>query len=75
MSCVSPRGRCRPHLLGLVLHLAHGRLAVAAGHGAEGTTHVDVELPEVAGVRQIYDLPVPAGAGPGETGGRRGGGG
>lgn len=58
-------------LLGDVFHLAHGRVAVAARHGVDGPTDVDVVLLQVAGVRQIHGLPVAAGAGASQAAGRQ----
>lgn len=46
-----------------VLHLADGRLAVAAWDGVERPTYVDVILLQVQGVGQIHDLPVATGGG------------
>lgn len=51
-------------LLESILHLAHGRVLVAARNGVDGPTHVDVILLQVIGVRKIHHLPVGAGGGP-----------
>lgn len=53
----------RGALIGYVLHLADGRVAVAARHSVDGPAYVDVVLLQVRGVRQIHGVPVAAGGG------------
>lgn len=48
-------------MLGDVFHLADGRIAVAAVHGDDGPTDVDVILLQIVDVRQIHHLPVRGG--------------
>lgn len=50
-------------LLGYVLHLAHGRMAVAAWNSVNRPTYVDVVLLQAHGVRQIHGMPVANGGG------------
>lgn len=56
------------YLLGYVLHLADGRMTVAAWHSVDGPAYVDVVLLHVHGVRQIHGLPVCVGGGARQAG-------
>lgn len=53
--------RSPAHLI--VFHLTDGHVAVAAQHGVDRPTYVEVVLLGVEGVRIIHDLPVVGGCG------------
>lgn len=54
-------GGGQTHLVALILHLAGGRVPIAARHRVQRPTHVDVVLPPRAvRARAVQGVPVPA---------------